>query len=270
MENWKPISGFEGLYEISNQGRVKSLARPTNNPIRPFIFESILKPRVGKTGYLYLTLYKNGKQTTHKVHRLVASAFCDNQLSKPHVNHKNGNKLDNNAANLEWVTPSENSLHAIETGLYAPPSGELSSVSTITNKQADEIRHLILQDVSLKDISCKLKIPKHIVNSVRSGGAWASASPTELVKKCAEYKKPKQLYHSIKHPELLILDIISRLMAGNSVSSVARSTNLSRTYISLINNGKIRPEVIPPCGTTPPYLKNNFVLSARKRPKQPC
>lgn len=268
MEIWKPIAGYEGIYEVSNLGRIKSLSRPTTNKIQPFVSERILKTRIGKTGYEIVGLSKDGGQKTCKVHRLVASAFCDNPLNKPHINHKNGIKTDNNSYNLEWVTASENAMHAISLGLFQPSTGESSKAAKITAKQANYIREQILKDIPLNEISASTNIPLNIVSSIRLGKTWVTASAPEIVQKCREYKKPRNLYHSIKHSEAFVLSIINRLLANESVSSIARDLNLQRGYVSMINNGKTRTEVRPHCGSMPPYLKNNSVMSAKKRPKE--
>lgn len=268
MEKWKPVLGYEDIYEVSNLGRIKSLSRPTTNKIQPFVPERILKTRIGKTGYEIVGLSKDGKQQTCKVHRLVASAFCDNPLNKPHINHKNGLKTDNNSSNLEWVTASENALHALSLGLFQPSAGENSKAAKITAKQANYVREQILNDIPLNEISASTNIPLNIVSSIRLGKTWVTASTPEIVQKCREYKKPRSLYHSIKHSEDFVLSIISRLLAGESVSSIARSLKLQRRYVSLINNGQTRTEVRPHCGSMPPYLKNNSVMSAKKRPKE--
>ena len=105
MENWLPVQGFEGLYEVSDQGRVRSLKRATTSG-------KILKPMTLWNGYQKVCLCKGNKKATKVVHRLVAIAFIDNPDNKPEVNHKNGVRDDNRAANLEWVTRSENELHA--------------------------------------------------------------------------------------------------------------------------------------------------------------
>lgn len=108
MEEWKAVKGFEGKYEVSNIGRVRSLLgrqpRIMGQPI--------------SLGYCMINLDR--KPTG--VHRLVAEAFIPNPDNKPFVNHLNGDKKDNFAINLEWVTPQENITHAIETGLSAVPS----------------------------------------------------------------------------------------------------------------------------------------------------
>ena len=93
MEIWKEIEGYEGLYEVSNLGRIKSLQK-----------DIILKNRLSKRGYYLVSLYKNGKSTTKWVHRLVAKAFISNPDNLPQINHKDENSLNNCADNLEWCT----------------------------------------------------------------------------------------------------------------------------------------------------------------------
>ena len=109
MENeiWKEIEGYE-KYQISSYGRVKSLK---NNK------ESIKKHSISSRGYLVVTLFKNNISKTLTVHRLVANTFIENKDNKLTVNHIDGNKLNNNISNLEWVTYSENTKHAWDTGL---------------------------------------------------------------------------------------------------------------------------------------------------------
>lgn len=113
-EEWRDIDGYEGIYRISNRGRVKSLERivPWGNGIR-HIKERFLKPDKKKSGYLFFHLHtKEGTEKCEHVHRLVAKAFILNPLRKKDVNHIDGNKSNNCVDNLEWVTRSENQLHA--------------------------------------------------------------------------------------------------------------------------------------------------------------
>lgn len=125
-EIWKDIEGYEGLYQVSTYGNIKSLARPRKNGNGKCYIqkEKLLKQTFTSTGYKKVELYKDGKRKSFKVHRLVAMAFIPNPDNKPEVNHINGNKINNNIDNLEWVTSSENSVHAYETGL-SPNKKEL-------------------------------------------------------------------------------------------------------------------------------------------------
>lgn len=92
-EIWCPIKGYEGLYEVSNQGRVKSVG---------YGKERIMKPGRNNRGYLQFCLYKNGEQKMYLVHRLVAQAFIPNHRNLPEVNHKDEDKTNNSVSNIEW------------------------------------------------------------------------------------------------------------------------------------------------------------------------
>lgn len=98
-EIWKDIEGYEGKYEISNTGRVKSYYGPRGDYRIAY-----LKPRIGKQGYYFVNLTKNKKIKSKKIHRLIAEAFIPNPFNKAEVNHINGIKTDNNIDNLEWTT----------------------------------------------------------------------------------------------------------------------------------------------------------------------
>lgn len=116
-EEWKDIKGYEGLYQISNFGRVKSLARTIKyRQYTKETDEKIMKLILNKRGYLYAHLCKNGKYKWYRVHRLVAEAFVDNPYHKEQVNHIDRNVLNNKSTNLEWCTNEENMKHAKETG----------------------------------------------------------------------------------------------------------------------------------------------------------
>ena len=102
MEIWKAIKDYEGLYEVSNYGRVKSLWYSKTR---------ILKPCNHNNGYVEVTLYKNGTKNKCYIHRLVAQAFIPNPNNYPCINHKNENKLCNESQNLEWCTVQYNNTY---------------------------------------------------------------------------------------------------------------------------------------------------------------
>ena len=104
-EKWKSIEGYEGLYEISTMGRVKSIERKVKHRNSYITLrEKILKPGKNIKGYLFVVLCKNGKTKQILVHRLVCKAFLPNPDNLPEVNHKDENPLNNNVENLEFCT----------------------------------------------------------------------------------------------------------------------------------------------------------------------
>lgn len=103
QEEWRDVVGYEGLYEVSNQGMIR---RSFINNVR---VNRIVKPHITYGGYLRLCLSANGKSKQHSVHRIVAMAFIPNPDNLPYVNHKDEDKTNNRASNLEWCSESYNS-----------------------------------------------------------------------------------------------------------------------------------------------------------------
>jgi hypothetical protein len=110
-EIFKDVKGFEGLYQVSNLGRLRSLGNSQKRKCK------IRKPFNTIRGYPYIRLHKKNKRTGSTIHRLVANAFIPNPENKATVNHINGIKTDNRVENLEWNTYKENVQHSLRTGL---------------------------------------------------------------------------------------------------------------------------------------------------------
>lgn len=117
-EIWKDIVNFEGYYQVSNHGNVKSLSRTVlyKDGRKWHIDTKILRPCFTTKGYLYVNLSKNGHPYPYVIHRLVANAFIAKIDNKPQVNHKDTVKTNNKASNLEWVNNSENQIHSVRNG----------------------------------------------------------------------------------------------------------------------------------------------------------
>lgn len=121
-EVWRDIPEWEGFYQVSNLGNVRSLDRDieylNNGTLTTLHLKGkVLKQRADEEGYMRICLAKNGRTKLYGVHRLVAQAFIPNPENKPTVNHIDGNKSNNYLSNLEWATLEEQYAHAVKTGL---------------------------------------------------------------------------------------------------------------------------------------------------------
>ncbi len=123
---WKEIPGYEGLYQVSDTGLIKSMDRITTGKRKRNIKGMLLKLTFTSTGYYKCELCKEGKKKSCKVHRLVAIAFLPNPHKLPCVNHKDLNPLNNNVENLEWCTQRYNIQHANINGHKTGISRKLS------------------------------------------------------------------------------------------------------------------------------------------------
>lgn len=131
---------------------------------------------ISKDGYPQVVIWKNNKGTFKLVHRFVAKAFIPNPENKPCVNHIDGNKANNKVENLEWVTYSENTLHALEMGLKVPEQGEDVHNAKITNEQAVEICELLMEGLGPKEVAKRLCVSVNTVQSIRRKVTWKTIS----------------------------------------------------------------------------------------------
>lgn len=175
MEIWNDIKGFEGFYQISNLGNVKSLDRYIESSNRwgtmaqYLIKGQTLKPRLANN-YLYVKFNNKGK-TCKKIHRLVAEAFIDNPLNLPQVNHKNGNKLDNRVENLEWTDAITNSDHAYEMGLAH--SGSDNHYAKLNEKIVAEILYINkTTELTYSKIGELFNVCSESVSNMCRGKSW--------------------------------------------------------------------------------------------------
>ncbi|MDD5589059.1 MAG: NUMOD4 domain-containing protein [Candidatus Nanoarchaeia archaeon] len=146
-ETWKNIEGYDGIYQVSDRGRIKSLSRLHKIHHNYYVKckTKILKQTTTKKGYLRIGLNKNNITKQFQVHRIVSIAFIPNVWNKPQINHKDGNKKNNYIKNLEWCNNSENQKHSFKFGLMNDRKGENHNLAKFTNKQILEIRKLYPQ-----------------------------------------------------------------------------------------------------------------------------
>lgn len=163
-EVWRDIKGYEGLCQVSNVGKVRSFARRGSWKTRILKLQQSVK----RGNYFYVRLYKNNKELSYFVHRLVAKAFIPNLENKPQINHKNGNRFDNTEANLEWVTCKENLRHA-DIILGKKSRGEDCSFAKLTKEQVQEIRDSNLSD---KDNAVKFNVSRANITMIRLQYTW--------------------------------------------------------------------------------------------------
>lgn len=161
IETWLPIKGWEGIYDISSMGRVKRLARTTRNNIP--LSEKLMSFGFFDGGYVRVDLIFRPKRKAYLLHRLVALAFLPNHENKPEVNHKDGNKLNNAASNLEWSTEKENMQHAAQTGIL-----DFTKPKRLPVSPAD-VMSIFVSPLSLATLANKYGIPKLTVQSIKSG-----------------------------------------------------------------------------------------------------
>ena len=171
-EIWKDIAGYEGLYQASNLGQIKTLSRvvfrpQSNLPVK----ERILKQQLNKNGYLQVTISVQAIRKCLYVHRLVLSAFKGQ--SNLDCNHVDGNKVNNRLDNLEFVTKSENSLHAYKTGLVPirnMPKGIKHHRAKVTEEIVTEIRKSSTEDLNF--ICNKYNVSKSTYHKIKSKKSW--------------------------------------------------------------------------------------------------
>ena len=177
-EVWKPIDGYEGLYEISNKGRVKALERIHNQYANGVFYKTnkyksrIKKQAFTDRGYLFTSLSKGGETIQRRISRLVAQAFIPNPENKDTVNHKDGIKIDNTVEFLEWHTQGENNRHALTTGLRNTV-GENVHWAKLKKEKVVEI---FLDSGTDLELSKKYGVPRTTISHIRKRQTWKSVT----------------------------------------------------------------------------------------------
>ena len=216
MEIWKPVKDYEGLYEVSNLGRVNSLFTRKGK---------IMKPKLEKDGYLRIGFWKEGKQKYYNVHRLVAESFClEKEGYQNQINHINKIKSDNRLDNLEWVTRHQNIQHGFITGLIKPLRGEQAVNCTLTNEQ---VLYIFNYNGSPRQLSRDLGMPYSKIASIRNGVTWNHVTGA-----------PKKYYGKEKEAEEGIKEGYTKAREGvenyqTAINEDRKSTRLNSSHLKL-------------------------------------
>lgn len=170
QEIWKPVAGFEGSYEVSNLGKVRSLdiripCRGGKTRLRK---GRILRCRFGSDGYNYACLSADGIYKNHKIARLVAMAFCSKEDGKDIVNHVDGDKTNDLSSNLEWTDMSGNIIHAYTTGLRP----RKSHFHKLSEHQVTEIRTAISMGETHRSLAKKYGVSFQLISNIHRRKCW--------------------------------------------------------------------------------------------------
>jgi Trp operon repressor len=190
IEVYVDISNYEGYYQVSNYGNVRSLDRVITEQTgkTQTLKGRILKPHTNSSGYYQINLNRKSIRTTFAIHQLVAQAFLDNRSRKPTVNHINGIKTDNNVNNLEWATYSENLEHAyknkLRTSVLSQAVGEKNYKRKLTPEQVIEIKRLLVAgNLTHREIATKFSVARSTITEIKSGRRWRYLNVIPLIVK---------------------------------------------------------------------------------------
>ena len=223
------VDGIKTNYSISNTGFVRN--DNTGN---------YLKQKTHMCGYLTVGISIPGekaKQRTMRVHRLVAEAFIPNPDNKRTVNHKDGNKKNNNVENLEWMTHKENIQHAIDNGLMQNwACGERSGAAKYSEETVRKICQLIQDLHTPKDICEILGVPRNLVNSIRRG-KWKSISSEYNFPNLGYFKKIPRGPRKIPDKKIELAHAVCKLAVENkSVGEISKILGVPVGFVTEVRN----------------------------------
>lgn len=172
-EVWRAIPGYEGLYEASTEGRIRSLDRliTGKNGVTKRFSGRVLKPVKQNAGYLALGLSKDGIVTTTLVHRIIATTFIENPGNLPEVNHKDGVKDNNALTNLEWMSRVRNIRHAMGMGLIQG-LGENNPAAKLSDSDARAIKELSRYCLHPKELAAVFGVKPSTITDIQLERSW--------------------------------------------------------------------------------------------------
>jgi len=171
----KDIKGYEGLYYATSYGNIVSYPNRANG-----LKHTTLRPTTNNAGYLHVSLSKNNIRKTKNVHKLIADTLLENIDGKPHINHKDGDKLNNELSNLEWCTPSQNAHHAFRLNLRKPSEKQKKATTKNWKKKrtvSDEVVVAIRNEymphkITMPMLAEKYNISRSLVCSIVHGNSY--------------------------------------------------------------------------------------------------
>lgn len=229
-EEWRDISGYEGLYQVSNFGRVKSFKRNKPRILKPALYH-------GEYPAVPLTL-SHREDKPFNVHRLVAQAFIPNPDGKPQVNHLDGCKLNACASNLEWATPSENSSHAHRLGLACNAKGGDDSQAKLTNEQARYVRDNP-ENLTIGKLAEKFRVNRQVIANIQHGQTYKEAG--------GKIKRQwKRVKHTPRVPDEIRAQICAEYKGGDKehgAIALAKKYGIDRHSVARIANEGYETEI---------------------------
>lgn len=209
------FNGINTGYIIDTSGNIFSLKS-----------DRIIHPWKNNGGYLYFSIFVDGKNQNIAVHRAVAEMFIPNPENKPQVNHIDGNKMNNNVSNLQWVTQSENNYHAYATHLHPPLSAEKSTFTKYTNSQIENACSLMEKNKhTLNEIAMITGVPSKTLSEIRSGKIWKSISKNyDFPEKAIRDSKTKDFTYTQKQ------ELIKLAQTDMSIKEIAAKLNVNLTH----------------------------------------
>jgi len=165
FEEWRPIADYDGMYEVSNLGRVRRTQDQYGRLVHRF-----LRPDVSTHGYLRVCLSAHSSERRYSIHRLVASAFVPAEAKKPQINHIDGIKTNNHADNLEWCTCRENNIHGRRLGLQGPQTRWVAPGAKLTEEQVEAIRALPHRNARI--VGLQFGVGETAVGDIWAGRSW--------------------------------------------------------------------------------------------------
>lgn len=214
QEIWKDIEDWEGLYQISSFGRVRSLDRWIDNGrAKPYLLPGkVLAQKTSRTGYKQINLRFKDKNKWFSVHRLVALAFVVNEENLPQVNHIDGDKSNNHFSNLEWSTARDNIIHAFELGLK--PEGSESWFTELSEEIIHQVCKLLSEGVPNTEVVKVTGVTRGVVSKIKTGKSWKSVSK--------QYNIPRKTRGL---PEEVVVEICELMQEGHTAPEVLELVN---------------------------------------------